>query len=347
MKIKLSRKWKIIITCFVSLSVILGALYLDYYAYGKYLFGSSPFRIKGYPLFEIILFKKLDMQREREAKKEEIEKEREVEEYIRNKKTPTEYLSLLKGSYLYFVSKYNTVNDVYINMLYEVEIKDNVPVLQRIDFIDGEKVIFREIVLNEQFDNVDGRTNADFGSYDFAFGARSGSDKRRPVVYFIKFLTKDGITRITTYINDYYKTYESQNIEEIFVDSINQGKKTQIQYTGRYEYEKIEIIEDSDNIDPLSKVNIKEINITFTDIGNLYMYGNYIDDNEYEEFGRFFYIPDNDNPNIHVYASDGGGNSGNAYYYFNGDYIIYHELYDRHDSICEYEIYYKKIANGT
>jgi hypothetical protein len=289
----------------------------------------------------------------------EIKKAEKLEEYLKNKKSPSEYLSLF-GNKIFYFAAYSQSSSTP-NGLYEVEIINNVPVLHRIEFINGEKIKIYDIILDEQFDNPYLPTKAIdkwAGLYncDFAFFNRYSADKDNldNISSYLKFLEEDGEIKIWARDGSSSSPdliYKPQSLENI-LKTFNNPKK-EIKYTGKYRYEKIEIIKKFDRKNPnyTPKTEHKEICITYTGTNQLIMYY----DNRYynEDDWHYIYIDDIDNPHISLLVADGGGSSTNIYYYIYNDYLKYHLEHSRYNMNTdikeydiEYNVYYKKTANG-
>ena len=210
--------------------------------------------------------------------------------------------------------------------------------------------------MDEQFDNPylpDWQSRV--YNCDFAFFNRYSDNKDNldNISSYLKFLEEDGEIKIWAhdgYDNSNLK-YETESIENILSEFNSDRPKNEIKYTGKYIYEKIEIIKNFDRSDPnFTPEAAKEINIAYTSTNNLIMY--YDDDSEW----RFIEINDRDinEPYIGLFAADGGGGSASTYIYFKNDYLIYHSEYWRYDMETEelkydvkYEVYYKKTASGS
>lgn len=299
-------------------------------------------------------WRSIDENRRIQRLKEEKEYKIQREEYIRNQKPPAYYLSLLKQEQLHFVTIINYSDHFKdINILYQLSIENDLPVLRRIDSIKGEIIILDEIILDEYFINDDPRNwHTPFGGlYDFAFATRSSWNPDRMEPY-IKFHTQDGKTNISAYIGYYHKTYRNHTIEEI-LKIMSEESFDQIQYTGVYEYETIEILRNTITPDYqfigqnyLSNP-AKKLYIIFTEIGNLYMYAFDEDGTIIEDYKRMFRIQEHDNPKIPGIAADGGGIGTHEWFDFKDDYLIHNFHHGGHDEIIEFIIHYRKIANGT
>jgi len=303
----------------------------------------------------------MDKKREKEENKrkeeEKIEKAKKLEEYLKNKKSPAEYLSLLEKEKIYFVSHIDYIKRDYGNTLIEAEVINNVPVLRQLEYIHGKKIKFTDSILDEQFDNPylpeKWREMHDLSDCDFAFFDRysDSKDNLNNISSYLKFLEKDGEMKIwACYNSNVYGAYGPQSIENIL--SYFKFPQKRIRYTGKYVYEKIEIIKNFDRDDPnyTPAAGTKEIYITYSDLNNLIMYED--DDSKW----RYIEINDRDinNPGIGLFAADGGGGSASTYIYFKNDDLIYHRDFHRYDMETEellydveYNIYYKKTASGN
>jgi hypothetical protein len=286
---------------------------------------------------------------EREEREKKIEYDKRLEEYLKNKKSPSEYFSLFEKGKIYFAAYPDFSYSDDRNVLLEAEMINNVPVLRQLEFINGKKIKFTDLVLDEQFDNPDlpdilsERYKCDC---DFMFFRRFSDSKENldNVSAYIKFLEEGGVMKIwASYDRNAYGGYEPKSLDEILTTFSN--PKKEIQYTGKYVYEKIEIIKKFNRSDPnyTPKAGTKEIYITYSDLKNLIMYK----DNDSE--WRYIVIEDINNPSIGLFAADGGGNSSHEYIYFRNDYLIYHiehHIYDMETeslkTSVEYEMYYKK-----
>jgi len=234
MKLKLSKKTIIICGSVLSLILGLGALFVFYIGplYFEYYINDYMF----YKIMDTNAYWKLKEERERnetgpsvseyrrqerekEERGKEIEYTKKSEEYLKNKKSPAEYFSLLEKGKIYFVSHIDYIESDYGNALIEAEIINNIPVLRQLEYIHGKKIKFTDIILDEQFDNphlpekYSGIYDCDFAFFDKYSDSKENLDN---ISSYIKFLEEDGEMKIwACYSNNAYGEYGPQSIENI------------------------------------------------------------------------------------------------------------------------------------
>jgi len=253
----------------------------------------------------------------------------------------------------YFLTIINENNPAYfvqpgqhwnqnVNSLFEVKIEDNAPILYEIDFLNEERIIRRRMVLKDTNFSQIGHI------FIFQIGKRSQSGH---MIEHLHFEEKDGEINFGVVNGGQgLAMHPSKDINKILAELSNPRKSTQALYTGRYVFERIEIISDIGSTADLFKNQQDEINIAFTRAGNFYMWSN----ND-KSTRMFFYIGDDEIPRMFVQVADGGGGSLEQYYYFEKDYLIFYfnsyfnagfgSGYDMPEHTA-YRIYYKKSTNG-
>ena len=171
--------------------------------------------------------------------------------------------------------------------MYEVRVEDNMPVLYKFDYIEGEKIIFERTILPEHKFSSFGRVNV------LTFGVRHQNQRIAPYLRFIEqrdgtivFMPVPGGRRLFR--------HPSNNIDEIMAEISNSRKEKRIQYTGVYRFEKVEIIRDIGSNSNSFSDPFEVLSVVFTGAGNLFMYS---DKNDKLQ-GYFFTIQDHDNPMI-------------------------------------------------
>jgi hypothetical protein len=244
--------------------------------------------------------------------------------------------------------------------LYELSIENSLPVLRSIDVINNEKIIYDEIILDEQAysceTKISGDHNTPFIPYDFAFTKKSSfDDEISSSISF--FLAENGNTIISAKIKGNYGEFRTMyypNLEEI-IALIAERNQEQVPFTGIYEFENIEIIKNTiasdspsrnEKVDNYMNDPAQIINIVFTGIGNLFMYAENRED--YDKVFRIYEIGKQGEaipPRLQDILAAGHIGLISAWYDFQDDYLIYN--YD-HKSNGEliFKIVYKKQQNG-
>jgi len=261
----------------------------------------------------------------------------------------SEYLSLLEEN-IYFTNQLldNEGIESNIIVLYEVQVENNMPVLYRFDYIEGEKIIFERTVLPDHVFSSYGSVNV------FSFGVRHQSRSMNPQIYFIEH--SDGTMTIMARAGGVrlFK-HPSNNINEIMTELSNLRRETRIQYTGIYRFERVEIISDIGSNEDSFSDPFEVLSVVFTGAGNLFIYS----DNDDKLQGYFFTIQDHDNPmifrnsgNINFFPAQGYSYTrrddienpfywysiianDEQYYFFDGDYFVFYS--SRKYSVYEYD----------
>jgi hypothetical protein len=289
---------------------------------------------------------------------EEIKEKVKINEEFINRKT-AEYMSFLKDNVIYFFRSVPSQNEGNVNYLFEVQIDANVPVLSRIDYINGEKVYIDKMILSEK------RINFSENNYQLIFATNRYDGVRD----WLKITEKDEIVEITAaYDARRLNLPQLNNLEEILTRLHSNKAETHAQYAGRYVFEKIEMIKKIgfEGRDPFSFLtnpwswsveDRNEIIISFTGAGNLHMRRSLPEENNFFSIDNDsdLWFLDHSNPDFLINWWAGGGIydvEENSLFYFDDDYIVFYYYFsrlneqfdDRH--YIEFKIFYRK-ANGT
>jgi hypothetical protein len=272
---------------------------------------------------------------------------------------PSEYLALL-NEYKYFTgspdyTRWDYENEV--NILCELEIENNFPVLSRIDYYNGEKIIRERVVLNDYLDEnrlVDENDLSKGYMYLYSFVYLPKTSTAR---YWISFYSENGINefRGIRFDDNYLTPCETKNINEIIAELSDKRRDTQFKYAGLYEFERMEILEEQGTKNAFdSKAPKKTIDIVFTGTGNLH--GEFGDKTSDDYFEHDFYM-DDDETKLLKNTIEGHVVNGENYYFFVDDYFIYYSFFHKSPEdyfegyfegyTLEYKIYYKKRAPGA
>jgi hypothetical protein len=253
-------------------------------------------------------------------------------------KKASEYLLLLSDSPKYFTIEGHWTE--YVLKLYELVLENNIPILRWIDYVNGEKIIFQTIQLAEQSLPEWTPNNV---TLILRFGYRNRSKYTDWVGLmhdYIEFTEKNNEVSIRLVVGGTTcRQLPTNNISELLPKYFDYRRKTQIQFTGKYEFERIEIISDIRNFE-ITFSTFEEIFITDTESGNLFIYFN----NDITNKG-IFYINNNEVAKFFSSAAEGGGIGRDSYYYFEDDFLIYYYFsfrnYDGGDGTDDYNIFYK------
>jgi hypothetical protein len=278
--------------------------------------------------------------------KEQKEFDRKLTEF-RKKETPQ--FKKLMEEYKYYAGMNNYHN---LNSLYEVSIEDGIPVVNGIDFYNGEKVVFFTQKLTGYSDEL-----LPLGNDVYYY---SGKFYNGNYGFILCTAKRD---EYSIYVNVDNAAYPfEKDLDKTLALLSSRITKTQLQYTGVYDFERLETIKDYGNKEDYEEFfrdqikTAKEISVICTGIGNLYakpVYNTKEDDDNDNE-GWTFFIDENDENNADIISSVGDGHIGSfeTRCYFLGDYIIYYsnssagyfEGGDGYTSV--YKVYFKKRANG-
>jgi len=271
-----------------------------------------------------------------------------VETHEESQEKMSNLLSTFGDSSIYFFGQFpHLINS---NSLFEIRIENDELVLSRIDFINGDKIYIERVILTEEgMRFIDGVDQLAFGFRGFFTGFWE---------WLSVFISSDGNITICATLNFVQFVFpQSNNIKEILAELQSNRAETQMQYTGRFVFERMEILNDIGvTIENLGdwqygwvrpKIRTEEINISFTGAGNLYVSGIPL------LFGNFAYINDHDNPEFVI---DYGASSGVSHFeilMFSDDYLIIHFEYRSWGigggifTHSEYRIYYRRTTNDT
>jgi hypothetical protein len=261
-----------------------------------------------------------------------------------------EFLAGLKNGYRYFRGR----DTNGINYLCELEFDGDTPVLQRIDFYNGEKVILKTEVLSDprdtftlHFNDQEMPSKGYRYTYSYAFGAERGTAIRFDV-------SIEGNSGYGGAGFDYVslQPLNTENIDEILGILNADPRDAQRGYAGEYDFERVEILLDEGNeADGTSGLqpDINEyISILYTGTGNLHAF--FSAEEDYRSYSRNidFFIERGAKPVIYHSMGDGHSGSHELNYYFEGDYIVYHSYSEAGyfeggaGRTLEYKVYYRR-----
>ena len=278
----------------------------------------------------------MESKTERIAREEQEEDQSRFEEF--SNRDISEFLLLVKNTFFYSTGK--DWNDM-LNSLFEVTIENNMPTLHEFDIVGGLKEIINSTLLpNYEFSPSQYYYR---NSPTLEFYYKNNTDVTLSSIIFTE---KDGVMNIWgTSWGAGLGHYPSNDIEPLLFRLSNERRETQIQYTGIFEFDHMEIIRDIRNDDEPFPEPFDRLFITFTGAGNLWLH------NEDRTYRRFFYINDPSSLRFLNYPTQ----FNDQYYYFDGDYLVYYNSTIGPDGPSmegpyfgvEYKMYYRKIANGT
>jgi hypothetical protein len=262
------------------------------------------------------------------------------------KKEPPQFKKLME-EYKYYAGMENDRN---LNFLYEVSIEDGIPVVNGIDFYDGEKVVFFTRKLTEYSDEL-----LPLGNDIYYYSGKFYNEK-----YYGSIFCAISRDEYSIYANFDTAAYpREKDLDKTLALLSSRITKTQLQYTGVYDFERLETIKDYGDKEYYEKhfreqmKTAKEISVICTGIGNLYAKPVYNtkEDDDNDSDGWTFFIDEN---NADILSSVGDGHIGafERRCCFLDDYIIYYSYSSAgyfeggNGYTSEYKVYFKKRANG-
>jgi len=271
----------------------------------------------------------------------------------------SEILSLLETYNIYFINLRNFewlagTNIWNVRTLYTIEIVDGFPILVEFDFINGEKEILARMIFKDDINIIYCETE-----YQVTFGRSSSRTSIIDARLIFTQRVGDGEIEARLHGLGLYSNnnlgFHSNNIYKTIAD-LRHDRTEQLQYTGRFVYERMEVINDSgirehesyERIRP--QVTAYEIIISLTGIGNLHISG---DIHPYIDYQRnFFYIANHDNPMFFFSGGASISRGTDSRYYFQGDYLVFHYNFWQggEEGIgihFEYKVFFRREENGT
>jgi len=302
----------------------------------------------GYVLSGDLQWKYTEWRDQKAIEKENKDFDKKLIELRKTK--PAQYLKLME-KYKYFAGMNK---DRKINLFYEVSVENNIPVLSRIDFYNGKKVIFFTRKLTEFSDEFDMTYSCIFKAEKYSINIVCGTNYENED--FI--LVRDGDI---AYLCE-------EELDKTLASLSSRITKTQLQYTGIYDFERLETIKDYGNKEDYEEKlkdktkTAKEISVICTGIGNFYaklIYDTKEDnddseliynmkDNDYNDDRGWTFFIDKNNADIFSSVADGHSGTFEVRCYFLDDYIIYHSYSDLgyfeggNGYTLEYKVYFKK-----